>query len=293
MGNIHDMYKLEDAEQILQSYQKSVGQYIFCRAREDWTTRLFVDGMCDATNLITKDGWWDVFTVVDRSKPQMRGLYICKILDYHFDKIGFINSKVEPVKAITDEDLASGNEFLRLFHMTEYFPEYYRLDLAKITRYNIDALYEAYDKEYQEYIRTRNITLRPTDRASKHHYFAKMIFEMLIMGGITIPRINELLRTMFPMEVLAEDIANRYETYYKENYPTFYGEIKRKQIPLWNRREVVYYLEDRSLQFGKMASSGKLEYVDDIIRQVELIREYYLKVREEEKKAKREARRKK
>jgi len=73
-----------------------IGKFILCEAREDNTTRLFIHQFSSLSSILTKDGWWDTFTVTEI--PCNKGFYLCMIQDFKIDRNDFLNCIVYPSK---------------------------------------------------------------------------------------------------------------------------------------------------------------------------------------------------
>lgn len=183
--------------------EKDVGKYIFCKAEEKNTSRLFINRF-SVCNMEFKDGWWDTFTL--SSKPiEHLGYYICKIDQFKIDKNGFLMMIVTPSKYL--DHVNEESPVWKFFSMTGYFARNYDFSRHIYTRrFNAYHLCELHAsgvvREQQNYLTK----------------CAGVILEKLFKDEISINDIEEALDEKDPMEKLSEDLNKNILSYAAE-YP--------------------------------------------------------------------------
>ena len=98
------------------------GKLIIAKSQANGDTRLFVRSLNPYTDIRTKDGWWNTFTIT--KKPCTAGTYICKIVKVRADKDGYPIFVAEPILSI-DEKMLFNEEMMYVFGLSTLFTEEY------------------------------------------------------------------------------------------------------------------------------------------------------------------------
>ena len=137
-----------DAFQEVELNKTEKGKMILCESKEEESTRLFIHQFNSLMSCLTKDGWWDTFTV--SKEACNKGFYLCEIDSFRIDKNGYLNVVVLPKKflgEIIDEDNLAWDFFFR----TNLFCSKYAISKNK-ERFNIDYLYGKFESEFSSII---------------------------------------------------------------------------------------------------------------------------------------------
>lgn len=105
-----------------QRFAAKEGKLIVAKAKADNNTRLFVRSLNTYTDIRTKEGWWNTFTIT--KKPCSPGTYICKIVKVRADKDGYPIFVAEPILSI-DEKMLISDEMMYVFGLSTLFTEEY------------------------------------------------------------------------------------------------------------------------------------------------------------------------
>ena len=105
-----------------QRFAAKEGKLIVAKAKADNNTRLFVRSLNPYTDIRTKEGWWNTFTIT--KKPCSPGTYICKIVKVRADKDGYPIFVAEPILSINEKMLIS-DEMMYVFGLSTLFTEEY------------------------------------------------------------------------------------------------------------------------------------------------------------------------
>lgn len=172
-------------EKAFSRYRKQKGKFVVVNAREDNTTRLFIQSLYDIENIDRKDGWWNTFTICD--EPQKVGMYIAKIIDVRKDKDGYPNFIALPVIPLDIIDICNDNSVWTtmkrrnalwgFFKETNLFTEHMCGALNGIG-FNIPAIYRKLNISENKYTHTDMYKLAMTD---------------VFCGNITLKEIVNLL----------------------------------------------------------------------------------------------------
>lgn len=131
-------------EKAFSNYACQKGKHVLVNAKEDNTTRLFIQTLYAFESADRKYGWWDTFTIT--KNPQKVGLYIAQIDEVRKDKKGYPNFVVSPVMKIDMEDILGGENLYKkssllydFFLSTRMFTEHSDLDII-MRGYNLKSL---------------------------------------------------------------------------------------------------------------------------------------------------------
>ena len=244
-----------------------IGKFILCEAREDNVTRLFIHQFSSLSSVLTKDGWWDTFTLTEI--PCKKGFYLCSIQDFRIDRNDFLNCIVYPSKYLGDsinEDLIGWDYLFYCGKLSrEYISKHYRV------RFNIDNLYKMYKIEFE------NSGYRDIDS----FLFAEFIFDK-----ITIEDISVALEEKYDIEKLAEEINNNIHKH-SEKYPLLIKKLPKENVLGYNMytvRNTSHYLVIKSSDYNRL----KLGKESDILVRVEAVLQHWDRINKERKQKEKE-----
>ncbi len=249
--------------------ESETGRYVLCEAKEDNTTRLFIHQFNRWVSVLTKEGWWDTFTL--SKNPCKKGFYLCKIEEFRFDRNGYINMIVLPSKYLgesVDED-SIGWDYLA---SSGKLASHYKSRNCR-ERFNVVQLERVFAERFE---------------SSGYKYMTEFIFAAFIADKITLDELASALEEKYDIEKFAEEI-NRNLKNYEEKYPLFV-----KKLPVienyYGYRNVrttestIEFLERKSREYYEL----KLGSETDMLAQVEAVLKYWVdfhKAKKAEKKA--------
>jgi len=245
--------------------ETEIGKFVLCQAKEDNITRLFIHQFSKWMSAFTKEGWWDTFTICEKSC--VKGFYLCQIEEFKIDKNGYLNMVVYPNKFIgevIDEDAIAWD----YLHMTNKFADKYKSQHWR-ARFNFANLNNIFNERFE---------------ASGYSNMENFIFAGFIQGEITLEEISDALEEKYEIEKLAEDINGNLKKY-SEKYPLLVKKLpKDESWGMYMTRCTVNYLQDKSYEYDRL----KLGNENNILNQVEEVFKYWEevhKVQKEKKKA--------
>ena len=246
-----------------------IGKFILCEAREDNITRLFIHKFNSWSSVMTKNGWWDTFTI--SVEPCKKGFYLCMIQDFRIDRNGFLNCIVFPSKYLgnfINEDLIGWDYLFYCRKLSkEYISQHYR------TRFNIDNLNQIYKVKFED---------------SGYPNMESFIFSEFMLGKITLDEISVALKEKYDIEKLAEDI-NKNTQKYSEKYPLLIKKLPKEDVFGYNMHTVkttVNFLEIKCMDYDRL----KLGKESDVLVCVEAVLQYWDKIKKEQKQRKKDKR---
>ena len=241
--------------------EEEIGKYVLCKARENGATRLFLHRFNTASTLVTKEGWWDTFTVSEKT-CEKAGYYICKIVRFRVDRNGYMNMIVKPEKYLgetVDEDCIAWDYLFG----TGLFSKQYAYSHAKI-RFNVSALESAYAPASSD---------KKTD-----------ILKMFLADEISLKDMEKFLDSPTSVERLALDL-HRHPESYKEQYP-FLVKKMPKDDSIYSVDTLVGFLERKDLEYDSLTLGDET----DLFSRVNEVCKFW-DVLNEERKAQRRAKR--
>jgi hypothetical protein len=277
---------LENAPMLRDMYNETeTGKYVFCEAKEDGATRLFLHQLCAYTDVLKKNGWWDTFTISE--EPCQKGITLCSISKFTLDKNGFLMMVVVPVKYLgtsIDEDSAAWD----YLHRSGRFSKMYVSDNHAF-RWNEAALNEKFAELFQtEKALVLGHPLTAKMYQGDYVFFANVLLNEWLNENITLDDIANPLNEKFGIEKLAEDLCKNYHTYKTtrpllvEKLPFQYGYI--------SRMEVETYLQRKEWEYDDLLKKGLVNPVDHLFDKVEEICRFRNNEKEAKKAARKEAR---
>ena len=266
--------------------QEEVGKLIFAEAKEEGTTRLFIKRLCFVSDIMRKDGWWDMFTVTN--VPCRKGIWSCRIDKIRLDKNGFPMMEVTPMnhlgESINEESIAWD-----YFSRSGMFSSHYTESHYK-QRFNVGEVEERFyylwkhldtdvaRKEYaKQYIPSYSIP-------------AIALWKAFCDGKLFLFEVEDALNTPEGFEKKALAIKNNTKEY-EEKYPLMMAKIHNlRSDGRMYIDDIHNYLFSRYYSALDLQKDGKLN--SDIEGTYELIEAsiaYYAEQKKAEKEAKKAA----
>lgn len=261
------------------------GKYIFAEAKEDGTTRLFIKRLNIFSNVTTKDGWWDTFTITE--KPCNKGIWLCRILKFTQDKDGYLMCIVYPVKnlgMIIDEESCAWDYFMRT---KEFSTQYVSNHL--ITRFNCTEVenqcYEFWKHmdtpAMKEYYKKQGVPM--------YMVISSCVLNAFLDDKITLNQIEGWLDTPEGFEALALKIKDNLQEY-SESYPLMIGKLKALATDGYiSIDKIEDYVRRKYWEFDTLKRDGKITSEleeTQAFERIEVVIQYW----EDDKKAKKQAR---
>jgi len=243
-----------------------IGKFILCEAREDNTTRLFIHQFSSLLSVLTKDGWWDTFTLTEM--PCKKGFYLCSIQDFRIDRNEYLNCIVYPSKYIGDtinEDLIGWDYLFYCGKLSrEYAHQHYR------ARFNIDNLYKTYKTEFED---------------SGYKNIDSFLFAYFMSDNITIEDISVALEEKYDIEKLAEELNHNIHKY-SEKYPLLIKKLPKDDFYgyAYTTKTTANFLEIKSNDYDRL----KLGNESNILVCVETLLQHWNRINKERKQKEKE-----
>lgn len=244
------------------------GKLILCESREENSSRLFIHQFSHIMNALTKNGWWDTFTLCS-PVCNNKGFYLCVINKFRIDRNGYLNVMVTPMKflgeKITEESAAWDLFFLTGLFCRQYCSRGYHL------RFNTDYLFSLYKDDI--------VNADFSDAC-------KIIFNKFLQDEITLEEIASALDEKNEIEKLAEDLiknlAHHTDKYSKyplicKKLPTTDGYYFYDDVESWLKRKI--------LEFDTL----HLENGGEVLDRVEAVLQYWVDFHKKEKEEKKAA----
>jgi len=260
-----------NALQVDQLSKTEIGKFILCYAKEDNTTRLYIHQFNKVMSIITKEGWWDTFTL--SRKSCMKGFYLCRIGEFRLDKSGYLNLIVFPNKYLgetIDEDAAAWD----YLNMSGKFTREYK-SIQRRGRFNITNLERNFKERFEE---------------SGYPTMESFIFSVFMGDEITLDEISTALEEKYDIEKLADDINKNIEKY-AEKYPLLAKKLPKEDVfgyTVYTTDCTVRYLKNKDLEYDE----HKLGDETILLNRVEAVLQYWVdvhKAQKEKAKAERKA----
>ncbi len=262
-----------------------IGKYILCESREEDSTRLFIHRFSVASNLVTKDGWWDTFTIT--KTPCKKGMWICSIINFKIDRNGYLNVIVNPEKYLgetIDEDSAAWDYFFKTgLFSSEYFIS------GRYYRFNVEHLRSLVDTEIQPLVLAEKACLGENYISSARLY-DKYIFGKFMNDEFSLEYIANALDEKDSWEKLAEDLTKNISSgtdKYAE-YPLIVSKLPKNKWNYYTTECTEEWLNRKFWEYDSL----KLGEEKDVLNRVSAVLEYYEEKKrkeKEERKAKRKA----
>lgn len=281
-------------------YKKiNIGKYIVCEAR-DTSGRLFVLSLSSVMDYLTKDGWWNTFTL--SSAPiEKEGLYLCKIERFCKDKDGY-----DMCITIPEKYMASHISEVRNYINGMYF-------LSRSKAFAIEHKLSDVDKSYDSYTNYsyRNVFEKLGDKLGVEYQeelywlneiiIAKKALKSYIKGKVTLKELNdaavtETITFYWTTKQYRERCRIMCREKYKNKYPAVFEKAGDK---LYDYNTYIMYIDSMLFKYEELVDNGTLDMVQvydpyddnmDLLDMLDLVSKYYLKQKEERKAAEKAAR---
>ena len=211
------------------------GKWILCEAREEGSTRLFIHRFNFLASALTKNGWWDTFTV--SKKPVIKGYHLARIESFRIDRNGYLNMVVMPLKFL-GEEMDEEQSAWRYFFKTNQFSRLYG-DPQIFLPLNIENLESAFEDEMKQKSNDLGGSL----------YRSNFIMDKYLNGEVALDKICELLDEPLPPneeEVMAKEILHNPNAFADE-YPLL---IKKLPKDPWLDRPTIETVESYLIRKG-------------------------------------------
>lgn len=250
----------------LEELKKEIGKYILCRTNEEGATRLFIHRFNDYNSSITKNGWWDTFTVTP--KPCKLGYHICNIDDVKMDKNGHLIIIASSVKHLGDHVDQDNVAWRYLFNTYKFS-----------SRYVYGVYFGVYNPENiaDKYMLNQGFNLGKED-------IYNFVLSEFLLDRITLDEIEELLLRPSQIEMLVINLIDNLDIYSKK-FP-----LLIKKMPDWhNKTAILEYITRKNNEYDTLNLDGEIE----ILNRAEAVLQYWDDFHNKEKEAKKQARKNK
>lgn len=266
---------------------REIGMLILCEAKEEQTTRLYINQFSRVDNILMKDGWWNTFTISDSPCKEI-GYYMCEIKNFRVDRNGFLNMIVT-IRNYLGTEVDVDSDSWKYFFRSGLFTQRYsgRFSHTK-TRFNVEALHELFKTEIDQIICKERERL-DGDYICADSMIAKYFLDKYLNGEITLSEIDRALDEKTDLEKLADDLTfqvSRYGTTAKNKYAEKYPLLVKK-LPCdtglfegyYTTECTLRYLERKHYEYLKL----KLGTEENLLNQVEAVLQYWVDVKKREK----------
>lgn len=250
---------------LFNSQQSNIGKLFLCESREDNSTRLFIHTFSWFKNALTKDGWWNIFSIT--KTPTKKGFYICKLTKTKIDKNEYLNFIMEPVKYLgefVNEESPAWDVF---FKTGKFARDYYSVHYT--IRFNTDNLFKLYEKELDEFLQKGL-----GKEESSYIMFYQFFLNKFLADEISLKEIEKALNEKYDIEKLAEDIisALKGKNSKFEEYPLLLKKIPKDNFQdCYTTENVISYLQRKSYEYDSL----NLGTENNILKRTESVLQYW------------------
>lgn len=270
----------------VQELQKEVGKLIFAEAREDGDTRLFLKRLSVVSDVMRKDGWWDMFTVTDTLCR--KGVWSCRINKIRLDRNEWLMMEVTPVSWL-GENIKSESEAWDYFSRACLFSNYYTTDHFK-NRFNVSEVEKRFYDYWKEFDNDEVRNSFKSKMIPSWAIPARGIWRAFCDGKITLKEIEDALDTPYGFEAMAIDI-NKNKASYVDKYPLMMEKINSLKDGYVYIDDIQNYLSSRYYAASAMQKEGKLDKeLEGVFELIEASIAYYAELKKAQKEAKKAAR---
>ena len=254
------------------------GKFVICKCKEKNSSRLFLHRLSHIYTSMTKEGWWDTFTIGTK-KCKYDGYYLCEIVEFRLDKNGWLNLLVNP-KYCLGGYINEESSSWKFFMSSGLFSKEYVIPSKNLSsRLNVSNLLSHYSEKYDKYLEDNK---EYYEKYGTLQAPAKFFVEMFINDEIELEDMDILLEEKFDDEKIIEEIFSQFKKgigEYVEKYPLIY---KRFVANDW-------MFESKLVDYINNAYYGikKSSYTDNIVERMYFVEEQ-LNVYEEKKKKEKE-----
>lgn len=274
------MIRLENRQKRFYEFEKErlssevIGKFILCEAREEKATRLFIHQFHSFASMLTKNGWWDTFTITKHEC--VKGFYLCTIDEVRNDKDGYLNFVVTPKKYLGSTTHEDSIAWDYLFWTGKFADEYTNRYLKFKRRFNVLNLERTFAKGFEE---------------SGFQKIANYIFREFLGDRLSLEDIATALEEKYDIEKLAENIHANIATY-AENYPLFVKKIPHEQSygrDRYRTADTVDFLKRKSQEYDTL----RLGEENGLLERVEAVHRYRAECKEKKNQERRDKRKQK
>lgn len=267
-----------DAHMCEQLNKTEKGKMVLCESKENDSTRLFVHRFSSWADFVTRNGWWDTFTISNTTCKT--GYWLCVIDSFRIDRNGYLNMLVTPKKhlgeSVDDESIAWD-----FFYSLGIFCSEYNTSHA-CARFNTECLFELFKDEF---VNIQQDTAYPMYKTK-----GMIIFNKFLNDETNLETIEKALDEKMPIEKLVDEIGDclrsrkiddkfkNYELIFEKlrnavgQYPTSYN------IQSWVMRK---YWEYDDLKLGTET---------DYLKRIMAVLQYWVNKNAQDKEARKAAR---
>lgn len=266
--------------------QEEIGKLIFAVAKEDDTTRLFIKRLCVVSDVMRKEGWWDMFTV--SNVPCRKGVWSCRIDNIRLDKNGFPMMEVTPLDYL-GESINSDSAAWDYFSRSSMFSKFYTTNHYK-SRFNVQEVEERF------YSLWKHLDTEETKEEYKMQYIPSYcipaigLWRAFCDGKLLLEEVEDALNTPQGFEAMAINLLNNQKEF-TEKYPLMMGKIRKMSDGYLYKNDVYDYLFSRYYAASAMQKEGKLDKeLEGVFELIEASIAYYAELKKAQKEAKKAAR---
>ena len=258
-----------------QRFAAKEGKLIVAKAKADNNTRLFVRSLNPYTDIRTKEGWWNTFTIT--KKPCSPGTYICKIVKVRADKDGYPIFVAEPILSINEKMLIS-DEMMYIFGMSTLFTEEYIEYFKGFNVLHFNKQIEGFEK------------IDDTNFLSYNVAVAAKCVDLFLAGKVTKEQIiawlhepteedleRELIFNFFRQDLSAMAAAVDAPGLMEPSFCPLLAQKCLKKFGTdgysrWKDERYVAFIRDLELKYLMAVNSGKIEALEgkDVFHQIEV-----------------------
>lgn len=251
------------------------GKLIIAKSQANGDTRLFVRSLNPYTDIRTKEGWWNTFTIT--KKPCSPGTYICKIVKVRADKDGYPIFVVEPILSINEKMLIS-DEMMYVFGLSTLFTEEYIEYFKGFNVLHFNKQIEGFGK------------IDDTNFLSYNVAVAAKCVDLFLAGKVTKEQIiawlhepteenleRELIFNFFRQDLSAMAAAVDAPGLMEPGFCPLLAQKCLKKFGTdgysrWKDERYVAFIRDLELKYLMAVNSGKIEALEgkDVFHQIEV-----------------------
>ncbi len=267
-------------------HQSEIGKIVLAVSKEKDSTRLFLKRLSVVHDVMSKDGWWDMFTI--SNKPCNEGVWACRIDVIRLDKNGFKMMQVTPLsylgKEIDGESVAWD-----YFGRSTLFSCYYTESHYK-NRFNVQEVENRFENLWKPFLTDEKIAELEKQYIPSYAMPALLLWDAFCNGKVTLNEIEDALDTPEGFEAMAIDIAKNTPKY-KEQYPLMMSKICNLGSGYISIDTIQGYLSSRYYSASDMQREGKIsKEIEGTFELIEASIRYYAEQKEAEKAARKAAR---
>ena len=259
--------------------ERTEGKFIFAEAREDNATRLFIHQLDEFADVLGKKGWWDTFTISEKSCK--KGIHLCKVMKVTTDKEGYLMLIVSPYKFL-GETIDETSPAWDYFFLADIFAKDY-VSNEHAFHWNEEAIVKKFESLFEE-----KKSLQKEQTFFGQFFRATVLFEEWLNDNITLDDIANALNEKLPMEVLAEDLFKNRKIW-EQSHPRLVSKLPIKDGFL-RLSDIENFLQRKQWEYEDLLKEGVVNPKEHLFDQIEEICIFREKEKEMKKAAKKAAR---